>query len=107
MKSETVRKIIHIDMDCFYAAIEMRDNPTLAKVPLAVGGSAKQRGVLCTSNYIARQFGVCSAMATAYAKKLCPELVILKPDIQKYKKVAANIRQIFLDYTELVEPLSL
>ncbi|OGT31470.1 MAG: DNA polymerase IV [Gammaproteobacteria bacterium RIFCSPHIGHO2_12_FULL_35_23] len=102
-----MRKIIHIDMDCFYAAIEMRDNPELTTVPLAVGGSEKERGVLCTSNYFARKFGVRSAMSTAYAKKLCPDLIVLKPDIEKYKVVAESIRKIFLEYTDIIEPLSL
>ena len=71
------RKIIHIDMDCFYASVEIRENPALADKPVAVGGRAEQRGVLSTCNYIARQFGLHSAMPTAQALKLCPNLVLL------------------------------
>lgn len=101
-------KIIHIDMDCFYASIEMRDRPELAHKPMAVGGRADQRGVLCTSNYIARrQYGIRSAMSTKYAKMLCPELIVLPVDMAKYREVADQIREIFFDYTDLVEPLSL
>src|SRR5215204_6006882 len=102
-----MRKIIHIDMDCFYAAIEMRDNPLLQNVPLAVGGTPEQRSVICTSNYIARKFGVRSAMASAYAKKLCPSLVIVPPNFEKYQIASNQIRQIFSEYTESIEPLSL
>lgn len=101
------RKIIHIDMDCFYAAIEMRDNPKLHNKPIAVGGDAAQRGVLCTSNYIARQYGVRSAMATAYAIKLCPHLIIIPPNMKKYHAVSKEIFKIFQEYTPRIEPLSL
>ena len=103
----TTRKIIHIDMDCFYAAIEMRDDPSLRDKPIAVGGTAEQRSVLCTSNYAARKFGVRSAMATAHAMRLCPELIVVPVDMPKYIDVAKQIREIFFRYTELVEPLSL
>jgi len=102
-----IRKIIHIDMDCFYAAIEMRDNPRLRNKPIAVGGSAQSRGVLCTSNYLARQSGVRSAMATAYALKLCPQLIVIKPDMEKYRLISHKIRTVFEQYTDLIEPLSL
>lgn len=105
--SNLIRKIIHIDMDCFYAAVEIRDNPTLADKPVAVGGSADERGVLCTCNYIARKFKVKSAMATAYAKKLCPNLIVLPVNMNKYREVAYIIRNIFLEFTPLIEPLSL
>jgi len=101
------RKIIHIDMDCFYAAIEIRDNPLLANKPVAVGGSAEGRGVLCTCNYIARKFKVRSAMSTAYAKRLCPNLIVLPVNMQKYRAASLIIRNIFLEITNLVEPLSL
>lgn len=101
------RKIIHIDMDCFYAAIEIRDNPTLANKPVAVGGPTDERGVLCTCNYIARKFKVRSAMSTAYAKRLCPDLIVLPVNMQKYREVSLIIRNIFLEFTPLVEPLSL
>jgi DNA polymerase-4 len=101
------RKIIHIDMDCFYAAVEIRDNPSLADKPVAVGGSADERGVLCTCNYIARKFKVRSAMATAYAKRLCPDLIVLPVNMEKYREIAYVIRDIFREFTSLVEPLSL
>lgn len=101
------RKIIHIDMDCFYAAIEIRDNPALANKPVAVGGTADKRGVLCTCNYLAREYGIHSAMATAAAYRLCKDLVLLPVDMPKYKQVARRIQQIFYEYTDLVEPLSL
>lgn len=102
-----VRKIIHVDMDCYYAAIEIRDNPSLRNKPIAVGGPADSRGVLCTSNYVARKYGVRSAMASSYAAKLCPGLIILPVNMDKYREVSAGIRDIFFHYTDLVEPLSL
>jgi DNA polymerase-4 len=101
------RKIIHIDMDCFYAAVEIRDNPELAHRAVAVGGSEQRRGVLCTCNYLARKYGVRSAMATATALRLCPELVVLPVNMAKYKSVSRQIQAIFREYTDLVEPLSL
>jgi DNA polymerase-4 len=101
------RKIIHIDMDCFYAAVEVRDNPALANHPVAVGGLAEERGVLCTCNYIARKFNVRSAMSTAYAKRLCPDLIVLPVNMQKYREASKIIHSIFLEFTSLVEPLSL
>ncbi|MFG0723777.1 DNA polymerase IV [Pseudomonas sp. GLN_6] len=101
------RKIIHVDCDCFYAAIEMRDDPSLASKPLAVGGSADRRGVIATCNYEARSYGVRSAMASGQALKLCPELLIVKPRMDVYKAVSREIQAIFRDYTELIEPLSL
>lgn len=102
-----MRKIIHIDMDCFYAAVEMRDNPTLKDKPIAVGGAASSRGVIATCNYPARKFGVHSAMPTAQALKLCPQLVLIHGRMELYRKISAQIREIFLSYTPLVEPLSL
>lgn len=101
------RKIIHIDMDCFYAAIEMRDNPELADKPVAVGGQPEERSVLCTCNYMARKFGVRSAMASAYALRLCPQLIILPVNMQKYREVSNKVHEIFQEYTALIEPLSL
>ncbi|MGY4675067.1 DNA polymerase IV [Ursidibacter arcticus] len=101
------RKIIHIDMDCFYASIEMRENPTLIGKAVAVGGSANQRGVLTTCNYEARKFGLHSAMPTAQALKLCPQLVLLPVNMSLYKEVSAQIHQIFQRYTSIIEPLSL
>ncbi|MFN7098372.1 MAG: DNA polymerase IV [Gammaproteobacteria bacterium] len=105
--NQDTRKIIHIDMDCFYAAIEIRDNPSLAGKPVAVGGAPNTRGVLCTCNYEARKYGVHSAMATAIAYRLCPDLVVLPVNMAKYRDVAKTIHHIFSEYTELVEPLSL
>ncbi len=102
------RKIIHVDMDCFYAAIEIRDNLSLADLPVAVGGASEdRRGVLCTCNYVARKFGVRSAMATAQAYRLCPDLIVLPVNMTKYKEAAKMIHAIFREYTPLVEPLSL
>ena len=101
------RKIIHVDCDCFYAAIEMRDDPSLAGKPLAVGGAADRRGVIATCNYEARAYGVRSAMASGHALKLCPDLLIVKPRMDAYKAVSREIQAIFREYTELIEPLSL
>ncbi len=101
------RKIIHCDCDCFYAAVEMRDNPALRDVPLAVGGRPDQRGVVATCNYEARRYGIHSAMATAQAMKLCPDLVVIRPNMEKYRIASRQILAIYSDYTELVEPLSL
>jgi len=100
-------KIIHIDMDCFYAAVEMRDDPKLRDVPIAIGGPSKTKGVLCTSNYKAREFGVRAAMPTFKAFKLCPHLTLVRPNFHKYEKISSQIREIFYKYTDLVEPLSL
>jgi DNA polymerase IV len=106
-KPNALRKIIHIDMDCFYAAIEMRDFPELANKPMAVGGFASERGVISTSNYVARQFGVRSAMSTAHALKLCPHLIVRPGRMDVYQQESHYIREIFADYTDLIEPLSL
>lgn len=100
-------KIIHIDCDCFYAAIEMRDDPALANRPLAVGGAADRRGVIATCNYEARAYGVRSAMASAHALKLCPDLLILRPRMDAYREASREIHTIFRTYTDLIEPLSL
>src|SRR5712671_5541235 len=94
-------------MDCFYAAIEVRDRPSLRGKPVGVGGARDRRGVLCTCNYEARKFGVRSAMATAKAYQLCPDLLVLPVQMEKYKEVSAIVRNIFLDHTERVESLSL
>jgi len=101
-----MKKFIHIDMDCFYAAVEMRDNPALANVPLAIGGNSR-RGVLSTANYIAREYGVRSAMSNYHAKQRCPDLVIVPGRMQVYKAISLQIRAIFQRYTDLIEPLSL
>jgi len=102
-----MRKIIHIDADCFFAAVEMRENPRLASRPIAVGGAPDKRGVIATCNYPARAFGVRSAMASAYAKRLCPPLLILRPRFELYREVSQQMRQIFRHYSESIEPLSL
>ena len=101
------RKIIHIDMDCFYAAIEIRDRPELENKPVAVGGRPDGRGVLTTCNYVARKYGLHSAMPSAQALKLCPKVVLLPVQMDKYRKASAEIHKIFRHYTPLIEPLSL
>jgi DNA polymerase-4 len=101
------RKIIHCDCDCFYASIEVRDNPHLLGKPIAVGGSPNHRGVVATCNYEAREFGIHSAMASATARKRCPDLIIIRPDMEKYREASAQIHEVFSRYTELIEPLSL
>ena len=101
------RKIIHIDMDCFFAAIEAREKPALAGRPIAVGGNPADRGVVATCSYEARRFGVHSAMPMATALRKCPELVVVPVDMVLYKSVSARIQAIFREYTPLVEPLSL
>ncbi len=101
------RKVIHCDADCFFAAIEMRDDPSLCGRPIAVGGAADRRGVISTCNYEARAYGVHSAMATATARRLCPDLLVIPHRMDKYKEAAQQIREIFYDYSDLVEPLSL
>ena len=101
------RKIIHIDMDCFYAAIEVRDDPNLKGKPVAVGGQANTRGVLCTCNYEARKYGIHSAMPSSHAVRLCPDLIIVPVSFDKYRKASQAIHEIFNDYSDLVEPLSL
>ncbi|OOF82086.1 DNA polymerase IV [Rodentibacter caecimuris] len=101
------RKIIHIDMDCFYASVEIRENPLLQGKPVAVGGDSRQRGVLTTCNYEARKFGLHSAMPTAQAVKKCPHLILVPVNMPLYKQVSAQIHQIFHRYTDIIEPLSL
>ncbi|MCV6590121.1 MAG: DNA polymerase IV [Marinobacterium sp.] len=107
MKSPASRKIIHCDCDCFYAAVEMRDDPSLRNVPLAIGGSAERRGVIATCNYPARKYGVRSAMSSARALRLCPQLTLMKGNMEKYRTVSRQILAIYHEYTDLIEPLSL
>jgi DNA polymerase IV len=101
-----MRKIIHIDMDAFYASVEQRDNPELRGKPIAVGGGEK-RGVTTTASYETRKYGVRSAMPGYLAKQKCPEIIFVKPRFEAYKNVSRQIRKIFHQYTDLVEPLSL
>jgi DNA polymerase-4 len=101
-----LRKIIHVDMDAFYASVEQLDNPSLKGKPVVVGG-AEKRGVVSAASYEARNFGVRSAMSGYLAKKSCPELIFVKPRFDRYKIVSRQIREIFTEYTDLVEPLSL
>ena len=101
-----MRKIIHLDMDAFYASVEQRDNPVLRGRPVAVGG-ARERGVVAAASYEARQFGVRSAMPSTTALRKCPELVFVSPRFEVYKEVSRQIRAIFAEYTPLIEPVSL
>lgn len=100
------RKIIHIDMDAFYASVEQLDNPALRGKPVAVGGGGS-RGVVSAASYEARKFGVRSALSGILARKYCPEIIFVRPRFDRYKEISQRIRGIFLDYTDLVEPLSL
>ena len=100
------RKIIHVDMDAFYAAVEQRDNPDLRDKPVAVGG-ASQRGVVATASYEARKFGIHSAMPSVIAQRKCPELIFVKPRFDVYREVSRRIRAIFTQYTDVIEPISL
>lgn len=101
-----IRKIIHVDMDAFFASVEQLDNPELRGKPVAVGGS-KERGVVAAASYEARKFGVRSAMPSIIAARRCADLIFVKPRFERYKEVSEQIQQIFFDYTDLVEPLSL
>ncbi|WP_316186503.1 DNA polymerase IV [Bradyrhizobium sp. SZCCHNRI2014] len=100
------RKIIHIDMDAFYASVEQRDNPDLRGKPVAVGGSA-ERGVVAAASYEARKFGVRSAMPSVTAKRQCPDLIFVRPRFEVYKAISRQIREIFGEHTPIIEPLSL
>ena len=100
------RKIIHVDMDAFYASVEQRDNPELRGKPVAVGGS-RERGVVAAASYEARKFGVHSAMSSITAKRKCPDLIFVRPRFDAYKVISLQIREIFAEYTPIIEPLSL
>ena len=102
-----MRRILHVDMDAFYASVEQRDNPDLRGRPVAVGGAPDKRGVVATASYEARTFGVRSAIPMARAVRLCPSLVIVRPDFTKYRAVSQQVFEIFRRVTTLVEPLSL
>src|SRR5436853_2275855 len=106
-KDPKLRGIIHLDMDCFYAAIEVRDQPSLKGKPVGVGGARDRRGVLTTCNYEARKFGVRSAMPTFMALQRCPQLIILPTRFDVYRRESAVVREILYRFTPLVEPLSL
>ena len=101
-----MRKIIHIDMDAFFVSVEERDDPSLVGRPVSVGYDGP-RGVVSTANYVARRYGVHSAQAIRTAHRLCPDLVVVMPHFDKYKAVSMQIRDIFHDYTDIIEPLSL
>jgi DNA polymerase-4 len=106
MSEHRLRKIIHVDMDAFYASVEQRDDATLRGRPVAVGHAAK-RGVVAAASYEARKFGVRSAMPSSTALRNCPEIIFLPPRFEVYRAVSRQIRSIFADYTSLIEPLSL
>ncbi len=100
------RKIIHVDMDAFYTSVEQRDHPELRELPIAVG-HAEERGVVAAASYEARRFGVRSAMSSLKAKHLCPQLVFVPGRMEVYKSVSRQIHEIFHQYTDIIEPLSL
>lgn len=101
------RKIIHVDMDAFYASVEQRDNPTYRSIPIVVGGQPDQRGVVATASYEARAYGIHSAMSSRKAQQLCPQVLFVRPRFEVYKSVSNQIRSIFHRYTDIIEPLSL
>ena len=106
-KDDQINKIIHIDMDSFYASVEIADRPHLINKPVAVAGSSETRGVVTTCNYIARKFGVRSAMPSVTAKKLCPNIIFIPVHMEKYRNISREIHKIFKCYTKIIEPVSL
>src|SRR5699024_1748034 len=107
MDSSNIRKIIHIDMDAFYASVEQRDFPEYRGQPLVVGGPPNGRGVVAAASYEVRKFGVHSAMPSSKAARLCPHAIFVRPRFEVYRQVSNQIREIFYRFTDLVEPLSL
>jgi len=107
MKYSPTRKIIHIDMDCFYAQVEERNHPELQNIPIIIGGPTPTRGVVCTANYIARKFGVGAGQSTYEAFKKCPTLTLIHPNFELYKAISADIRKIFQQYTQKVQTVGL
>ncbi|MBX9837620.1 MAG: hypothetical protein K2X69_04800, partial [Silvanigrellaceae bacterium] len=101
------RKIIHFDLDAFFASVEIRDNPRLKGQPLIIGGMPNERGVVATASYEARKFGIHSAMASAQAKKLCPQAIFLKPRFDAYSSASAEVFKILTNYCSIIEPMSL
>lgn len=106
-RGKKVRKIIHLDMDAFFASVEIKDNPRLAGLPVAVGGSPQSRAVVSAASYKAREYGIRSAMPCSQAQRLCPETIFLPPRFERYKEISNQIHEIFRRYTHLIEPLSL
>ncbi|MBC7419820.1 MAG: DNA polymerase IV [Bdellovibrio sp.] len=102
-----MKKIIHVDMDCFYAAVEVKNKPYLKGKPLGIGGPPNSRSVLCTASYEARKFGVRAAMPSSHAVKLCKDLILIPPDFDSYRKESKSVRQILERFTDQIEPLSL
>ncbi len=102
-----IRKIIHIDMDAFYASVEQRDDPGLRGRPVIVGGRPEDRGVVCTASYEARKFGIKSAMATRTALRLCPQVILVEPNFYKYRDISDTLVSFYSEYTDIIEPLSL
>ena len=107
MVSPSVRRILHCDMDSFYAAVHMRDDPSLQGLPVVIGGSPKERGVVAAASYEARRFGIRSAMPAARAVRLCPRVVFLRPDFSRYRKESQAIFEIFRRFTPVVQPVSI
>ena len=101
-----MKKILHVDMDAFFASVEQRESPELRRKPIIVGGSPDKRGVVATCSYEARLFGVRSAMPCRTAQRLCPQAIFVRPNFSLYKAVSQEIREIFLSHTPFVEPLS-
>ncbi len=106
-RRKEVRKIIHLDMDAFYASVEIKDNPQLAGLPVVVGGNPQSRAVVSAASYKAREYGIHSAMPCSRAQRLCPDAVFLPPRFERYKEISQQIHSIFNKYTNLIEPLSL